>query len=78
MWVGAAFGALSPIKGRNTGVMHRELAEEVVVVVKRHADEDMVTYQRVTHAESAKESGDEGRNMLMGLESNRSYDHEVS
>jgi hypothetical protein len=78
VWVGTACGALSPIEGRNTGGMHRELAEEVVVVVKRHADEDMVTYQRVAHAESAKESGDEGRNMLMGLVSNKSYDHEVS
>lgn len=78
MWVGAACGALSPIEGRNTRVMHRELADEAVVVVKRHADEDVVTCLRVKRAESAKESGDEGRNMLMGLKSNRSYDHEVS
>jgi hypothetical protein len=49
-----------------------------VVVVKRHADEDVVTCLRIKRAESAKESGDEGWNMLMGLKSNRSYDHEVS
>lgn len=56
--------SLSPREGRNAGRMHRELADEVVVVVKRKAEENMVTYLRVTFSESAKEGGDEGRNML--------------
>jgi hypothetical protein len=45
--------------------MHRWSADEAVVVVKRDAEEDMVTYQRVKHLASARDSGDEGWNMLM-------------
>ena len=44
--------------------MHKELADEAIVIVKRLAEEDMVTYQRIKLIESAKESGDEGRNIL--------------
>jgi hypothetical protein len=44
--------------------MHKGFAEEAIVIVKRLAEEDMVTYRRVKPAESAKEGGDEGRNML--------------
>lgn len=36
--------------------MHRELADEVVVVVKRLADEGMVTYPRVKPVESARKA----------------------
>ncbi len=55
---------ISPNEDRNIGVMRKELADEVVVVIKREADESMVTYLRVTLLESAKERKDEGRNML--------------
>ena len=43
MRVGTACGSLSPNEGRNAGVMHKELADEAVVVIKREADEAMVT-----------------------------------
>lgn len=36
--------------------MHRELADEVVVVVKRVADEGMVTYLRVKPHASARKA----------------------
>lgn len=44
--------------------MHKESADEAIVVVKREAEEGMVTYRRIKLHESAKESGDEGRNMV--------------
>lgn len=44
--------------------MRKQLADETVVVVKRKADENMVTYLRETLSESARDSGDEGWNML--------------
>jgi hypothetical protein len=44
--------------------MRKELADEAVVIIKREADESMVTYLRVTLLESAKERKDEGWNML--------------
>ena len=44
--------------------MHKGFAEEAIVIVKRLAKEGMVTYLRIKLAESAKDSGDEGRNML--------------
>ena len=43
MRIGTACGTLSPNENRHVGVMHRELADEAVVVMKRKADEDMVT-----------------------------------
>lgn len=64
MWVGAACGTLSPNESRDAGVMRREFADEAVVIVKRPAYEDMETYLRAKPAESAREGGDEGRNML--------------
>jgi hypothetical protein len=64
MWVGTARGSLSPNKSGDAGVMHKELADETVVIMKRKADENMVTYLRVTLSESAKDSKDEGWNML--------------
>jgi len=64
MWVGSACGTLSPNENRNVGVMHRELADEAVVVIKRKADESMVTYLRATLFESTKDCKDEGWNML--------------
>ena len=48
--------------------MHGEFADEAVVVIKQLAEEDMVTYQRVKLTERAKESKDEGRNMLTQVE----------
>jgi len=48
--------------------MHKQLADEAIVVVKRKADEDMVTYQRITLFERATECKDEGRNMLLCVE----------
>lgn len=56
MRVGAACGTLSPNESRDAGVMHREFADEAVVIVKRPAYEDMVTYLRVKPAESAREA----------------------
>ena len=61
---GSACGSLSPNENRNVVVMRRELADEAVVIVKRKTDENMVTYLRATLSASAKESKDEGRNML--------------
>lgn len=55
---------LSPRRSSNAKSIHRELADEAIVIVKRLAEEDMVTYQRIKLIESAKESGDEGRNIL--------------
>lgn len=55
---------LSPNEDRDVGVMHKQLADEAVVVIKRKADEGMVTYLRATLSESAKDCKDEGRNML--------------
>jgi hypothetical protein len=43
MRVGAACGSLSPKRSSNAKLMHKELADEVVVVMKRIADEGMVT-----------------------------------
>lgn len=56
MWVGAACGTLSPNESRDARVMHREFADEAVVIVKRPAYEDMVTYLRVKPAESARKA----------------------
>lgn len=64
VWVGAACGTLSPNEGGHTKVMRKQLADEVVVIVKRKACEGMVTYRRIKLGASAKDSGDEGRNML--------------
>ena len=44
--------------------MHKQFADEAVVVMKRKADENMATYWRTKLFESAKERKDEGRNML--------------
>jgi hypothetical protein len=54
MWVGTACGALSPRESRNAGRMHRGFAEEAVVVVKRMAEEDRVTYLRIKPYERAR------------------------
>ena len=56
--------ALSPNEDRNIGVIRKELADETVVVMKRKADEGMVTYLRVKLFERAKECKGEGWNML--------------
>lgn len=55
---------LSPKRSSNAELMHKELAEEAIVVVKQLAEEGVVTCWRIKLAESAKESGDEGRNVL--------------
>ena len=44
--------------------MDKGPAYEVVVIVKRGAEEDTVTYWRVKLHASDKDVGDEGRNML--------------
>ena len=64
MWVGTACGSLSPNEGRDVGVMRKQFADEAVVVMKREADENMVTYLRTKLFESTKDCKDEGRNML--------------
>jgi hypothetical protein len=64
MWDGAACGTLSPNEDKDIGVMHKQVADEAVVVIKRKTDEDMVTYQRIKLSESTKDCKDEGRNML--------------
>lgn len=56
--------ALSPKRSSNANQMHKESADEAVVVVKQMANEGMATYRRVKPSASARESGDEGRNML--------------
>ena len=54
MWVGTACGTLSPRRSSNDKPMHRGFSDEAIVIVKRLADEGMVTYLRVTPVESAK------------------------
>ena len=56
--------SLSPNEDRDVGVIHKQFADEAVVVIKRKAEEDMVTYQRRKLFESTKDCKDEGRNML--------------
>ena len=56
--------ALSPRPSSNARSMHKGFAEEAIVIVKRLADEDMVTYLRIKPDGSAQDGGDEGRNML--------------
>lgn len=56
--------SLSPNENSNIVVMYKQSAEEAIVVIKRVAEENMVTYLRVKLRESAKESKGEGRNML--------------
>lgn len=60
MWVGTACGTLSPRRSGDAKQMHNESADEAGVVIKRKANEDMVTYLRVTLSDSAKDSKDEG------------------
>jgi hypothetical protein len=48
--------------------MHKEFADETIVVIKRLAEEGMVTYLRVKLTESAKEGKDEGWNTLTWVE----------
>jgi hypothetical protein len=56
MWVGTACGALSPNKSRNARVMHRESADEVIVVVKHLTEEGTATYWRMLADESARKA----------------------
>ncbi len=44
--------------------MHKQIADEAVVATKRKADEDMVTYWRVSLSEGSMDGKGEGRNML--------------
>lgn len=46
--------ALSPKQSSNATLMHKGFADEAIVIVKRSADEGMVTYLRVKPAESAR------------------------
>ena len=46
--------ALSPKQSSNATLMHKGFADETIVIVKRSADEGMVTYLRVKPAESAR------------------------
>jgi hypothetical protein len=57
-------GKSNPNEDSNIGVMRKESTDEAIVVMKREAEEDKVTYLRVTLLERAKERKDEGRNML--------------
>jgi hypothetical protein len=57
------YDTLSPKLGGNALVMGQWPAEEAVVIVKRGAEEIVVTQLRAKHPASDKEVGDEGRNM---------------
>jgi hypothetical protein len=46
---------LIPKLSSNVKVMHKEPADEAIVIVKREADEGMVTYWRVKLLESSKD-----------------------
>jgi len=46
--------ALSPKQSSNAKLMHKGFADEAIVIVKRPADEDMVTYLRIKPVESAR------------------------
>ena len=48
--------------------MHKELTDEAIVVIKRIADEDMVTYPRVKLTERTQDGKGEGLNMLTWVE----------
>lgn len=48
--------------------MHKELADEAIVIIKQIAEEGMVTYRRIKLTERAKESKGEGRNILTWVE----------
>jgi len=52
--------------------------KEALVGVKPIADEDAVTYPRVKLSESGSNAGAEGRNMLLGLESQNNRWYEFS
>lgn len=56
VWVGAACGTLSPKQSRNATLMHKGFSDEAIVIVKRSADEGMVTYLRVKPVESARKA----------------------
>ena len=60
--------ALSPKRSRNAELMHNESADEAGVVMKRKADEGMVTCLRVTLSESTTDGKDERWNMLTWIE----------
>lgn len=49
------------------------IADEAIVVVKLFAEEDMVTYQRIKQRESVRKDGDEGRNMIMSNNNQKSW-----
>lgn len=70
--------SLSPNENRDVGVMHSQFADEAVVVMKRKADEDMVTYWRIKLFESTKDCKDEGWNMLRESKFMMSCHHEIS
>ena len=46
--------ALSPKQSSNATLMHKGFADEAIVIVKRVADEGMVTYLRAKPTESAR------------------------
>ncbi len=58
------YGTLSPSRAEMLPVMHEELTDEAVVVVKRGADEGGVTHWRIKLLASVKDDGDEGRNRV--------------
>jgi len=47
------YDTLSPSERSNAGRMHRRFSDEAIVVVKLSAVENMVTYLRIKHSESA-------------------------
>ena len=46
--------ALSPKQSSNAMLMHKGFADEAIVIVKRLAEEDVVTYLRVKPTASAR------------------------
>lgn len=48
--------ALSPKRSRNAELMHKGFSDEAIVIVKRLAEEDMVTYLRIKPDESARKA----------------------
>jgi ferredoxin-fold anticodon binding domain-containing protein len=51
-------------ENRDVGVMHKQFADEAIVVIKQKASENMVTCLRIKLSDSTKDSKDEGWNML--------------
>ena len=79
MWVGTACGdQVNPRRISNASLMHKGSADEAVVVLKRFADEGMVTCRRVKQTASDRMSRRRAEHESDGRYSVKIYCHEIS